>query len=214
MRRARPTDRISEFVPQDDRVLIGVRNCAGTERLIIKMSQRKNLSGGCILKRLCLCGDSSHQARKISPPHRIWPLILSRVGRGELLFPGFSRNNVNRILKTTLVKIGFPGGEKFTSKAFRRGATQELLLAGNTLEVIKGSGGWWGSGFRSYVDLEMDNAFRISRCLIVLSDGSSSEDEKRAKQDQRRRKQHRRKPYPKAETSVSSPNTSTSSGTP
>ena len=27
-----------------------------------------------------------------------------------------------------------------------------------------------GSGFLSYVDLEMDNDFRISRALIVLSD--------------------------------------------
>ena len=68
MRRARPSGRISEFVPQDGRVPIGVRCCAGAECLVIKMSQRKNLSGGCILKRLFLCGDASHQARKIWPP--------------------------------------------------------------------------------------------------------------------------------------------------
>ena len=32
-----------------------------------------------------------------------------------------------------------------------------------------GPGGWWGFGFRRYVDLEMDRAFRISRALIALS---------------------------------------------
>ena len=113
------------------------------------------------------------------PPRRIWPLIRERVGRGDLLSTGFTRNNVNRILKATLIRISFPEGGEFTSKAFRRGAAQELLQTGNTLEVIKGSGGWWGSGCRSYVDIEMDNAFRISRALIVLSDGSSSEEENR-----------------------------------
>ena len=48
-------------------------------------------------------------------------------------------------------------------------------MTGNSLEVVKGSGGWWGSGFRSYVDLEMDHAFRISRALIALSDSDSSD---------------------------------------
>ena len=75
---------------------------------------------------------------------------------GELLFPEFTRRNVNRKLEFTLTKLKFPDGRKYTSKVFRRGATQELLMTGNSLEVAKGSGGWWGSGFRIYVDLEMN----------------------------------------------------------
>ena len=55
------------------------------------------------------------------------------------------------------------------------GATQELLMAGNSLEVIKGAWGWWGSGFRIYVDLEMDQASRIPRALIELIDSDSSD---------------------------------------
>ena len=54
MRKAHRHERIEEFIPQNDKVLIGVRPCSKIDCLIIKMSQRKNLSGGCILKRACL----------------------------------------------------------------------------------------------------------------------------------------------------------------
>ena len=93
------------------------------------------------------------------------------------------------------MKLGFADGAEYTSKAFRRGATQELLQGGNSLDVIKGSGGWAGSGFRSYVDLEMDTSFRIARLLVVLSDDESSEDErvkKRNRDDKKRRQKWRR----------------------
>ena len=194
MRQAHDSERLADFVPQGDKVLIGVRVCGGAPCLIVKMSWRKNIPGGCILKRVCLCSDSSRRARKICPPHRIWPLLRASGGPGELLFPEFTRHNVNRKLKFTLAKLGFPDGHKFTSKAFRRGATQELLMTGNSLEVIKGSGGCWGSSFRSYVDLEMDHAFRISRALIALSDSDSSDQgdlPKAASADQKRRRKWR-----------------------
>ena len=124
---------------------------------------------------------------------------------------------MNRVLKSPLTKIGFKDSRKFTSKAFRRGATQELLTAGNSLEVIKGSGGWWGSGFRSYVDVEMDRAFRISLCLVALSGDSSSDDERvsRNRADRNRRRRWR-KTAARATvlSSESSSVSSTSSGAP
>ena len=94
------------------------------------------------------------------------------------------------------MKIGFEDGSQFTFKAFRRGATQELLTTGNSLEVVKGSGGWLGPGFRSYVDLGMGSAFRISKLLVALSDDDSSEDE-RIRLDKEKRKRWR-KAYNKA----------------
>ena len=195
MKRAFLDDPIGEFVPQADKVLIGVREWKGVECLIVKMSWRKNLGGGCILKRPCLCNDDNPKARRICPPHRFWPLILERTSSGEHTFPSFSKNNVNRLLKTNLMKSGFVDGAKYTSKAFRRGSTQELLQTGNSLEVIKGAGGWAGSGFRSYVDLEMDTSFKITRLLVVLSDDDLSEDEgvkKRGRDDKKRRLKWRR----------------------
>ena len=217
MKRAHRRERLEEFSPQHEQVLIGVRSCSKIDCLIVKMNRRKNLSGGCILKRACLCSDDSSKAKKICPPHRIWPIIAQRVNVGGLIFPTHTRHNINRILKFTLSKIGFKDGPKYTSKAFRRGATQELLTTGNSLEVIKGSGGWWGSGFRSYVDIEMDHAFRISRCLIALSDDSSSEDNRvtRDQADRNRRRRWRKTAAKGAVlSSASSSISSTSSGTP
>ena len=69
----------------------------------------------------------------------------------------------------------FPDARKYLPNAFRRGATQELLTTGNSLEFINGSVGWWGSGFRSYIDLGMDHAFSTHKALIALSDSDSSE---------------------------------------
>ena len=45
MRRARPSDRIPDFPPQADRVLIGARECQGAACLIIKMSHRRIFRG-------------------------------------------------------------------------------------------------------------------------------------------------------------------------
>lgn len=49
-------------------------------------------------------------------------------------------------------------------------------MTGNSLEAVKGSGRWRGSGFLSYEDLEMDHAFRISRALNSLTDSDYSDE--------------------------------------
>ena len=49
-----------------------------------------------------------------------------------------------------------------------------------------------GPGSRPYVDLEMDNDFHIPRALIVVSRGSSSEEEQKTKQDRQRRNKWRK----------------------
>ena len=177
LRRAFADDPISEFVSQDEKALIGVRSFRGTDTLIIKLSWRKNLDGGCILKRTCLCNLGSKVGDRICPPHRIWPLIRDRVPAGELIFDQYTKNNFNINLKQVLKKLKFRDAHRYTSKAFRRGATQELSQGGETLEVIKGSGGWIGNGFYSYVDLEFDKTLRISRLLIKLDENSSSEED-------------------------------------
>ena len=71
----------------------------------------------------------------------------------------------------------FHNAHRYTSKAFRHGATQEILQPGGTLEVIKSSGAWLGNGYRSYVDLEYTRARQISRLLIALGDSSSDDEE-------------------------------------
>ena len=68
------------------------------------------------------------------PPHAIWPIIKAGTPPGDLAFPNRSKNNINRILKFNLDKLGFLGARKFTSNAFRRGDTQELRTTGNSLD--------------------------------------------------------------------------------
>ena len=88
--------------------------------------------------RVCFCKVESRRARKLCPPHRIWPLLRNSCKVGDLLFPAATKNNVNRILKFTLAKLRFQDARKFTSKSFRLGPTQELLMTGNSWEVAQG----------------------------------------------------------------------------
>ena len=74
------------------------------------------------------------------------------------------------------MKMAFPNGHRYTSKAIRRGATQELTETGKLLQAIKGSGGWVGGGFRSYIDLEFDKTLKIPMLLISLEESSSDEE--------------------------------------
>ena len=89
LRRARDSERLADFVPQADKALIGTRICGGATCLIIKMSWRKNLPGGCILKRVCLCADSSRRARKLCPLTGFGPSSGTPVRRGA----SFSRTS-------------------------------------------------------------------------------------------------------------------------
>ena len=67
-------------------------------------------------------------------------------------------------------------------------------MEGKSLEVVKCSGGWRGSGFRSYVGVEMGRAFRTPRALIALSDSDSSDAgglPREVKSDKKRRRKWR-----------------------
>ena len=84
-------------------------------------------------------------------------------------------------------------------------------MTGNSLEVVKGSGGWWGSGFRSYVDLEMDHAFRISRALIALRDSDSSDAGDKPPAEKADRKRRRKWRYANAKAASASSSVSDTS---
>ena len=52
---------------------------------------------------------------------------------------------------------------------------QEILQAGNTSETVENSGGWVGNGFKSYVDTEIDNAFKVQKMTLSLGGSRSGE---------------------------------------
>ena len=60
---------------------------------------------------------------------------------------------------------------------FRRGATQEMQLAGNPEHRIKAAGCWAEMGFRSYIDTQMTGALKITRLLVSSLTNSDSDDD-------------------------------------
>ena len=176
LRRAFGDDQIAEFITQNDKALIVVRPFERTAALIIKLSRRQNLDGGCILRRPLLCQTGSKSGARICPPRRIWPLIRERVRPCELTPNQFTKNNSNANMELVLRKLKFKDAHKYTSKALRRGATQELPQTGETLEVIKGSGAWVGNGFKGYIDLEFDKTLRVSQMIIKYEQNTSFAD--------------------------------------
>ena len=174
-RRAFADDPLLGFVPQEDKALMGVRSYKQTDILVLKFAFRKNLRNGCILKRPCICSEKNPLARLLCPPHTLWPLIKQRVDTGDLLFPNFTAHKFNLALKALMEDLRFDRAREYSSRAFRRGATQEIKDTGSTLAVIITSGGWTAAGYKSYLDLQMDEALNISALLIESMDSDSDE---------------------------------------
>ena len=176
MRLAGPTDRITEFVPQNFEILAGLRSFKGTELLVVKFSRRKNLPRGCILRRPCLCDEPLVSARIFCPVHQIWPRLIQGIEIHGRLFPSLSAHKFGSALKAGMITAGYPEGGKYSSHCFRRGATQELEMAEQSKEVIQGAGCWRGMGFRSYIDTQMTDALKISRLVTRITDSDSDND--------------------------------------
>ena len=137
LRMAFRDDPIAGHVGQSEKALICVRAFKGRDALVIKMAWRKNLEGGCVIKRTCIfCPDLSHPA---CPPRGVWPRIRGRINAGSLCFSSYFKNNFNQHLKFVLRKMDLKDAPRYTSKAFRMGAAQELLQHGSTIAAIKSS---------------------------------------------------------------------------
>ena len=72
------SDLLTDFAPQDFKVLAGIRAIGGSDMLLLKFSRRGNIKSGCILRRPCLCDEASILARIFRPVHMFWPLIRAR----------------------------------------------------------------------------------------------------------------------------------------
>ena len=189
LRRAFFDGPLTEFVPQPDKALMGIRRHSGRDVLVVKFPFRENIRGGCVLLRPCLCEETNDRARTLCPVHSIWPLIRSRVNAGDLLFPAFSPCDVNRTFKLIMTKLGYPDGAKYSPHAFRRGATQEIKDIGSTLALIIKSGTWTHAGYKAYLDLQADFAINISRFVLdALGSGSEDDDPDHPANEKRMRK--------------------------
>lgn len=140
-RRAFSDGPLMQFTPQEDKALIGISTYKKTDVLVMKFAYRQNLRNGCVLKRPCICSGKSPLARLLCPPHSFWNLVKLRAGAGALLFPGFTANKFNLALKALMEDLRCDRSQEYSSKAFRRGATQEISETGSAIAVIITSGG-------------------------------------------------------------------------
>ena len=74
-------------------------------------------------------------------------------------------------------KLGYDQGRKYSPHAFRREATEEIKDSGSTFATIIKSGTWTAAGFKSYLDLQRDEALNISRLLLENADSNSEDDD-------------------------------------
>ena len=114
-------------------------------------------------------------ANALCPIHMVWPAIKERVTAGSPLFHNLTANSSNRHLKATMTALGFDQGGRYSPRAFRRGATQQILDSGSTLATILKTGVWLSACYKNYLGLMAAEALNISTLLLDTM-GSDSED--------------------------------------
>ena len=99
------------------------------------------------------------------PPHRSFTAPFS--------FP--HEENINRVLKGTLRSMEVEDAHKYSTHAFRRGASMELKRSGSTFGEVLKTVGWNSASFRSYLSFVEDEAANIRLILAYDSDESEGE---------------------------------------
>ena len=113
----------------------------------------------------------------MSNPRRL-AIYTKRAKPGSFIFPSFTRTNINRILKKTMILAVFDSGGIYPPHAFRRGATQETIASGSTFSVILTTGTWDAPGYRYYLDAHLDEALNIARIIMEHANSDSSDEDK------------------------------------
>ena len=175
LQRASKNDEIELFTPQREKGLISLRRTPQGLMLIVKLSYRKNMPGGCIMRRPCFCKLGSKNAARLCPVHWFWPWVTKRKS-GQQLFPSLNGRNINRILRAILKKIHVPASERYTSHGFRRGAAQELKESGSQWPIVASLGQWNSLCFNGYVDVSDEMAQQVGK-LFINSYEFESDDE-------------------------------------
>ena len=147
--------------------------------MVIEFRFRKNVRGGCVLIHPRLCAETSEKARLISPTRKFWPLVAGTCDVNKPLFAKKNSNSANQQLKAAIMKLNYDQGRKYFPHAFRVGATEGVKDSGSTFATIIKSGTWTPAGYKSYIDVQADEAINISKLLIdtVNSDSDDTDPE-------------------------------------
>ena len=144
--------------PQPEKALIGVRAIDGQQFLLSRLTTRKNLASGCILRRSYRCHLAVPGALKLRHAHGSWADVSRRIRPGHLLPQSVTHRNFNRTLKAVLARFRTPSAVRCRSHCPHRFASQELRpgLTGPRRRHLgygarqPSGGAWTCSGARSW----------------------------------------------------------------
>ena len=91
LRRALPDGRITGFIPQLDKALIGARTYRGGPNLDIKFEYRQNIRNCFIRTRQRRCAETSQETNDICPAQQVWQADLRKGARRRPSVPGYER---------------------------------------------------------------------------------------------------------------------------
>ena len=130
--------------------------------MFVEFRFRINARGGCVLIRPCVGTLLSSEYRDFSPVRGFWGTNLGRVTPAGILPPNPSADSPNPKLKRAMRDINYAGGRRYAPRAFRRGATHEIINSGSAFSTY-GKAGIWTFGWRKcYIDPHAGDAVNIS----------------------------------------------------
>ena len=130
------------FTPQLEMTLIGARTTDEQQILLVKLTTRKNLASGCILRRPCFLPiGCSEGENAVSGPRHLGGGPPSG-GPWTATVSADHPTPVNRAPKAVLVRPGVPSADHYSSHGFRRGTSQELQETGSPGSAVATSEIW------------------------------------------------------------------------
>ena len=185
IRRASIGDIIVTKSPQSEKALMGIRFIGRSPRLILKLKKRKLNKTGAIMMRPCFCDGEGLVPAGLCPIHDFWPIVQRSFLPGEQLFPALQGKNLNRILKAIMARLNVEFAEKYSTKAFRRGAAMDIMASGSTLAQIMRSAGWHSQAFRAYLTFQMEEECNM-KAIFASSNRSKQKPKRKSRQDSAR----------------------------
>lgn len=174
--RAGPTDQLMKMSKLAHQSALGLREFPdGNQFLVLKLRTRKHTRGGAIIFRPCFCRNDVLGCAGLCPVHDFWKAVASTTVAHEPLFPSLLKKNVNRVLKGMLSAMCVEDASKYSTHAFRRGASMELKRSSSSFAEVLKTVGWNSASFRSYLSFAEDEAANVR--LILAYDTDEEEEE-------------------------------------
>ena len=134
----------------------------------VHLAKRKNARWGDTIRRSCACS----LAPALCPVHVLAPW-LDGFRRGEMPFKGISAAGATKKLREYLARCGIEDPGNYSLHSFRRGAAQDYVDFGCTLQQLLIAGGWCSRACFAYLKPEDLNVGAAAKFIIDDSDSDA-----------------------------------------